>query len=153
MLANTALADQKDKAFQINELDPFKDTATAIAQQKAAGLQNLQGVANSVSGAFANDATANLYKDLFGTGEKLGTTSPNNQAGTDYASIVKQLMATSGFQNAQSPAANMNLGANNFNTVGLPNYSLNAPLFGNQKQSQYLNGFNPFSFNPYGLTF
>lgn len=62
--ARLALAEQNDKKWQLNIFDPYKDKAQAIASEKAAGLQNLTGAINSLSGGLANSATSNLADNI-----------------------------------------------------------------------------------------
>jgi hypothetical protein len=125
--AQTALAEQKDKAWQLNFFDPYKDRAQAISAEKTAGLNNIFGGLNSVSGAFANDATSKLADSI---------TTPNS--GVNIHQIMQFL------KDSQSPrygAANLPPSPypkatdnpyNPYNETQMPNsqqypYSLSSP--------------------------
>lgn len=80
--ARLQLADQKDKAFQINKYAPYADKAQAIASEKASGVQNIFGAFGSAAGAFANNATGKLADSLsnpMGAGKKLVDGTVNTQ--------------------------------------------------------------------------
>lgn len=137
--AQIALADQKDKAFQINEYAPFADKSQAIAQQKNAGLQNINSFFNTASSSVANGLTGGLYDQKVTDTTKITPTS----SGVDYSQIIKMLPQNqTGFQNYSGQVPNMNLGGNNFMNYGLPNYSFNAPLFGGQQQQPFIPDFS-----------
>lgn len=136
MQANLQLAEQHDKDFQINKYAPFADKATALARQKLAAEQewggqqiNVQGIVGSAENAFGN--TEKVAQPT--------TTTPTS--GVNYAEIARSV-PNNGFSYYQQPAPQMNLGANN-SAYGLQtNYSLYAPLFGNNT-----NTYNPYAFN------
>lgn len=131
--AQMDLAEQNDKAFQINKFAPFADKSQAIAQQKAAGLSNINSFFNTLSSSVANGMTGGLYDQKVTDTTKITPTT----SGVDYSQIIKMLPQNqSGFQNYSQSAPNMNLGGNNFMNYGLPNYSFNAPLFGGGQQQQ-----------------
>lgn len=130
--AQLQLAGEKDKAFQINEFAPYADKSQAIAQQKNAGLQNINSFFNTASSSVANGLTGGLYDSKVTDTTKITPTT----TGVDYSQIIKMLQPNTGFQNYSQPSPNMNLGQNNFMNYGLPNYSFNAPLFGGQQQQQ-----------------
>lgn len=136
MQANLNLAEQHDKDFQINKYAPFADKATALAQQKLAAEQewggqqiNVQGIVGASENAFGNRET------------QPRTVQPMQPAsGVNYAAISRSV-PQNGFSYYQQPANQMNLGANNSNYGLMTNYSLYAPLFGNNTTT-----YNPYAF-------
>lgn len=136
--AQLQLAEQKDKEFQINKFAPYADKAQAIAQQKNAGLQNITGAFNTASSGIGNALTAGLYNNKVTD----TTTVTPTATGVDYSQIIKMLQQPTGFQSFSQPAPNMNLGGNNFQNFGLPNFSLNAPMFGQQQQNPFTPDFS-----------
>lgn len=147
--AQTMLANEKDKAWQLNKYAPYADKAQAIAQEKQAGIQNIFGGLNSASGAFATDATSKLADSLSGasgmdkvgaTGSASYITTPNS--GVNINQIIKNLQGQTGFGAMNNQPNNLNFGINN-QQYGLPNYSLYANLFGGG------GGNNTGNFNPY----
>lgn len=95
LTAMNSLAEQKDKAFQINEYSPFADRATAIAQEKNAGLQNIFGSLNSISGGLANAATSKISDTTQPTINTTASGAPVN--GVDYSAIIRSFQPTGSF--------------------------------------------------------
>lgn len=62
--ARQMLANQKDTRWQLNQFNPYKDKAQALALEQQAGFAQIGGALNSASAAFANNATSKLADSL-----------------------------------------------------------------------------------------
>jgi hypothetical protein len=86
---NADLAKQKVQKWVIDKYEPFKDTAKAAAQERAAGLQNINTGVSEGLGVVSNAAMAGLNKDLLqgASGASNATQSASNPVTTytEYA--------------------------------------------------------------------
>lgn len=90
MNANTQLAGYRDKAFNINKLQPYQENTAYARSLQAAGTQNLMGGIDSAIGGFATGLGGGNFKALFGGGKKKAAIAGGNNdyfglnSGTDY---------------------------------------------------------------------
>lgn len=118
--ARLQLAEQRDKAFQINQYAPYADRAAAISNQKAAGIQNIFGGLNSVSGGLANNAISKLGQPN-NTGAKYGSIGSVSTISTPNSGVNTNQIAMNLYQQwlqqRQQPLYN-----------GMPNTQLSLPM-------------------------
>jgi hypothetical protein len=87
--ARRVYSDFEDKAFKINELDPYEFTMNKAQALQGAGMQNIMGGANTATQYAQQDANKKEDKEKFDywmkmyeTGKGSGTTPPINSGGS-----------------------------------------------------------------------
>lgn len=112
--AQRSMAQYRDKAFEINEMQPYIDEARTKAALIGAGLRNISGGAAGVAGAVGENEYMNMVRQMYGL-------DGNTQVNTPVTS--SPLIPTSSPQPVQS-----------MNQPMLPNVN----FFGQQEQQQGL---------------
>jgi hypothetical protein len=83
---NADVAKQKVQKWVIDKYEPFKDTAKAAAQERAAGIQNINTGISEGLGVASSAATAGMNRDLLPGTSAAQTTSNPSSTYTEYAS-------------------------------------------------------------------
>jgi hypothetical protein len=83
------LGDYQDKAFELNEMQPYQDKAASASALIGGGMQNLFGAANTATGIMANKGIEDFYKSLNQPQDKV--TSLLNQVATTPNDTTKEL--------------------------------------------------------------
>lgn len=133
--AQLALAGEKDKAYQINQLDRYKDKAAAIALEKQAGYANIGGAFNTAASFGADYATTKLGAPNLPKAKDASTPSA-----VPYADIARYLDTSkiSGMQPSPYDIPNLTL-PNTPSGLNLPQSNFSLPFGVFQPSSNTLN--------------
>lgn len=111
--ARLMLAEQNDKDFQLNQLNPYKDRAQAYAAEQAGAYAQIGNALNSASSSIANYKTGQLANQY-------------NQ-GTQFDTAKMAALNGGNGSNTTTPNSGVNI------------YKLYQDLYGNQNQSPFVN--------------
>lgn len=121
--ARLMLAEQNDKNFQLNQLNPYKDRAQAFAAEQAGAYQQIGNALNSASSRVASYNTEQLIKKYGDAG---------------------------GFDAAKLAAMGGDTSATTTPNSGVNIYKIYQDLYGNQNQSPFMNQNNMTIANAWG---
>jgi hypothetical protein len=79
MQMNNAVAGQKTQKWVIDKYEPYKDTARAVAQMRAAGQQNIQTGIGELGATGAAYATGTFNQDMLAQGNVAANNAVNAQ--------------------------------------------------------------------------
>lgn len=74
--AQRSMAQYRDKAFEINEMQPYVDEARTKAALIGAGLRNISGGASGVAGAVGENEYMNMVRQMYGLDGQMQGNAP-----------------------------------------------------------------------------
>lgn len=100
---NKDLAGQKTQKWVLNEYEPYKDTAQAVAAMRAGGAKNINTGLSTAAGVGASLYTANLNEQMLATGQPQANPNFVND-GSGSSDNVRSMMRATPFGDVNAPS-------------------------------------------------
>lgn len=131
----------RDKAYQLNELEPYMQKSQSAAAMKGAGMQNIYGALQSGINAYGQSKYLDFLKDINGVGNAAKTVSDATQitpnVGMDIAPTVETGIGTGTTINTDIPQ----FSKEGFNVN--PQVGMAIPTISDLQQIQQIKASNP----------